>query len=500
MDQALWGEVIFSSQPSASSNISFQTGDQVTVRGQFATHGILIDAVPDWTPGGLTGEGGVVAISHDLGTVSTEISVTYAIGYVREKAINYLGTPYTGYYRATYPETVDAVAHFFDDYSAAYTESQILDANLSSKATAVAGSNYSDIVTLSLRQAYGGLDLTIPNDSLNTSDILAFIKEISSDGNVNTVDVIYPAFTLYWAMDPEYIRLLLEPIMRYLAAGRWPHAYVIHDIGRDYPNATGHDNGEAEPMPIEETGNLLILAYAYSVASGNTSWAAQYTSLFQGYADYLVDNSLNISKQLSTNDAAGPLKNETNLAVKAAVGLKAFGAMTGMTNYSDVGDKHAQMLYNDGLATDTNKTHFTLNYPDKKPTWKVTFNLYPDLLLNLTTFPQAAYDMESEWYPLIRRKGGVGLDDRQWWAKTDWNLWAAGTSSVSTRDMFVNDVWRFMTEPLNTWPFSDRYVVSGGNDDVWRELALRARPTVGGHFSLLALQGAKFLGWDDGGG
>lgn len=45
-----------------------------------------------------------------------------------------------------------------------------------------AGQNYATITSLSVRQAYGGLQLTGTKDNP-----LVFLKEISSDGNVNTV-------------------------------------------------------------------------------------------------------------------------------------------------------------------------------------------------------------------------------------------------------------------------------------------------------------------------
>ena len=178
-------------------------------------NGTLTGQQPPWTAGG------VVALAHDLGTVSTGTSVTFAVGYVRQKAVNYLGNARTAYYRATYHDTPAAVTHFLDDYPAAQTESQRLDTSLAGKASAAAGTNYSDILALSTRQAYGALDLTIPNDSLDTNDTMAFLKEISSDGNVNTVDVIFPAYPIFFVMDPEYIRLLLEPVVQYLATGRW---------------------------------------------------------------------------------------------------------------------------------------------------------------------------------------------------------------------------------------------------------------------------------------
>ncbi|CZR51828.1 related to glutaminase A [Phialocephala subalpina] len=499
MEQALWGDVILASRASNSSKLSIQAGDRAAVRKAFAGAGSLTGATPDWNANGVMG------MAHDLGLVRGDSAVTFAVGYVREDAINYLGRPYTGYYRSSYPNTLDAVSYFLDDLQDAEDESLRLDSDVIGKSTAVAGTNYSDVVALSMRQAYGGIDLVVPSNTTNTSEVLAFIKEISSDGNVNTIDVIFPAFPIYWAMDPEWIRLLLDPVLQYLSTGAWKRPFVIHDIGSNYPNATGHDDQRAEEMPIEETGNLMILAYAYVLASNNTEWANQYLSLFQNYTDYLVNNSLNISLQLSTNDAAGPLVNETNLAVKGALGLKAFGLLSGMTNYSSLGDAHASLLYTDGLATSNslNATHFTLEYPSSsfENTWKVTFNLFPDVLLNLSTFPTSAYDTENTFYPQIRSQGGVALDNRQWWAKTDWNLWTAAAASSSgsntTRDMMVNDIWAYASNGMNEAPFSDRYVVKseGAPRMVGREFALRARPTVGGHFALLAMLGARCLKW-----
>lgn len=223
-DQALWGQAVYASRPSNSSKLSTQSGPSNTVRSQFAINGTLTGQQPPWTAGG------VVALAHDLGTVSTETCVTFAVGYVREEAVNYLGNARTAYYRATYSDIPAAVTHFLDDFSDAQTESQSLDTSLAGKASASAGKNYSDIVTLSTRQAYGALDLTIPNDSLNTNDTMAFVKEISSDGNVNTVDVIFPAYPIFFVMDPEYIRLLLEPVVQYLATGRWKQVRVARLI------------------------------------------------------------------------------------------------------------------------------------------------------------------------------------------------------------------------------------------------------------------------------
>ncbi|KAL6233109.1 hypothetical protein BDW75DRAFT_252224 [Aspergillus navahoensis] len=457
-DMATWGEAVLSSRQAPQSELSFSSGRRREVRAQFVNNGKLSENDKPWVPGG------IVAFSHDLGNVSGEKSVNFAVGYVRKEAINYLGKPYTGYYRAHYPSTYKAF-------------------------------KYADIVSLSARQAWGGIDLTIPDESLDTTEVLAFVKELSSNGNLNTVDVIMPAFPIYYVMDPDYIRHLLEPMMRYLAAGRWLLPFTIHDMGMHYPNAVGHDDQKAEPMPIEECGNLMVLVLAYVRATGDRAWADRYIDILKKYADYLVENSIDIELQLSSNDAAGPLANETNLAIKAAVGLKAFGEISGLSEYSRIDEERANLFFSQGLGTDEARTHFVLQYTDKPTSWKTPYNLYPDVLFDLKTFPREAYQMGNTFFKSVRAEYGVPLDNRQDWTKSDWNMWLAGTfDDETTRREFIDDLWAFISNGKHNWPFSDRYVATSAKG---REPGLpvlcRARPTVGGHFALMALQGPKSL-------
>jgi hypothetical protein len=62
-----------------------------------------------------------------------------------------------------------------------------LDTNINDNAVNAAGQYYADIVALSTRQTFGGMDLTIPGDTLDTDNLMGFIKGISSNGNVNTM-------------------------------------------------------------------------------------------------------------------------------------------------------------------------------------------------------------------------------------------------------------------------------------------------------------------------
>ena len=478
-EQALWGRVTLASDPSGTSMLTSSSGNITTIRSQFFTNGRLSGSNPPWTPGD------VAALAHDLGRVTTASSVTFALGYERDQAVNYLGNARAPYYRGVAAAGPCAVCYFLNDYEAANAESQTFDAQLESRASGIGGTNYSDILALSVRQVYGATDLTIPDVTYDTTNVMVFMKEISSDGNVNTgkytssvcadgspscqlthnlVDVIYPAFPIFYVMNPEYIRLLLEPIMQYLATGRWKQPYMIHDIGSNYPLAIGHDDQTAEAQPVEECGNIMMLAYAYTMASRNTTFATTYRNILRPYADYLVTNGLNMPSQLSTDDSQAPSANQTNLAIKAAIGLTAYGTLYNDPHYTSIGKSYANTLYNEGLATDPQKTHFTLNYPGNADTYVMAYNLYPDALLKLATFSPAASAMEAAYYPTVRAAAGVPLDSAVTFGKTDWmNLAGAASPGANnaTREMFIDDVHAFISNGLNEVPFSDQWTVSG---------------------------------------
>ncbi|KAJ5924286.1 hypothetical protein N7466_008473 [Penicillium verhagenii] len=482
-EQALWGSAVYATRPSGSSTLSTQAGPRVSVRSQFVEDGTLTNKHAAWTAGA------VVGFAHDLGTTADESAVTFAIGHVREESINFLGAAQTGYYRATYPDTVNAVTYFLDDYADAKSESTQFDALISDTGSSSFGSNYSDVLALSVRQVYGGIEVTIPNETLDTSDARAFIKEISSDGNINTVDVIYATFPIFYILSPDYLKLLLTPVFEYMATSAYSENYAVHDLGALYPNATGH-LASGESMPIEESGNVIFLAYAYQKASGDTDFYDTYSSQLKTYATYLYNNGLYPAAQLSLNDALGALANQTNLAVKAAVALTAYGKLASDTTYETTGRDWADKIWTDRLGTDADGTRFLIQY-DIDP-WFLIFNHYPDKLFGLDVFPEDAYNATSDFYPTVRETAGVPLDGSIGWGQTNWQGFGAATVSGEARDIFINDIWAYISNGLNTAPFCDRYWVTASDGYTAGEsYSFRARPTLGSHFALAALSGAN---------
>lgn len=481
-EMALWGTAVYAVHSLDNTSVSFGSGSASALQEQFASDGSLSSSTVSCSENGFHG------FAYQLGASSdTPSTVTFAAGVVREDAINYFGSPETHYYRTAYPDIASAVNYFFDDYEDAAAESHTLDLAIETTATSLAGSNYSDILTLSTRQVFGAIDLTVPGDSLNTSEAKAFVKEISSDGNLNTVDIIYPLFPFFYVFAPEWIKLLTDPVLKYSQSGQYPFPWAVHDLGANYPNATGHNNGNDEHMPIEESGNLIILVKAYEYATGDTTWAAEYAEILKQWANYLADNGLYPAYQLSTTDGLGAFTNMTSLAVKAAVGLSAYGNLTGQQNWTSLGESFAKTITTPGIGIEDdseNLQYFDLTYQDTG-TFYLTFNIFPALLLDLSTFNASVYEAESAFYPTVRQSLGVPIDGAVQWGKTDWDHWTAAVCDNTTAQMFVDDVWTYLSNGLNTEPFSDRYWVSGDDEGL---AVFRARPTVGAHWAIWARQ------------
>ena len=136
--------------------------------------------------------------------------------------------------------------------------------------------NYVDIVALSARQVIGATTFSGTPDNP-----LLFLKEISSNGNFQTVDVIFPSFPFFLYTNPRWLGYLLEPLIEHMLSGQYPNRYTMHDLGYHFPNATGHADGNDEYMPVEECGDILImglalinsLKYAFNNSAGSV-WSS----------------------------------------------------------------------------------------------------------------------------------------------------------------------------------------------------------------------------------
>ncbi|KAG1815522.1 uncharacterized protein BJ212DRAFT_1481299 [Suillus subaureus] len=490
---------------SNSSSVTYQTGQDAVVRGQFINNGVL-NNTEDTNFRAVSDNWPVFAFAHDLGTVSTTatVPVIYTVGHVRDPAIQYIVAndvyqPRSIYFWSAYSSVADLISDFIGDYSTALGRAQAFDQKVQSDASAIS-SNYAGVVALSVRQAFGALELTLSknsNGSWNTDDILMFLKEISSDGNVNTVDVIMPAWPILLYTNPTLGKYLLLGLLEYQATGQYPNAWAAHDLGSSYPNATGHNAGNDEAMPLEapmlsECGNMLIMALSYTQKSNDISLITQYTELLNQWTGYLVAEALIPANQISTDDFAGALPNQTNLAIKGVIGIQAMSVISGIlgdtvnqqnyssSNIQSIVQRYVPQILN--YATSSDGLHLTLNYGNES-SWGLSYNLYADKLLGTNVFPESVYDMQTAWYATVVNAYGVPLDTRHTYTKSDWESWTAAImTNTTTRDMFIDSVYKYAADGESNQPFGDWYETLDGT-----VYGFRARPVVGGHLALLAL-------------
>jgi len=332
--------------------------------------------------------------------------------------------------------------------------------------------------------------------SANASEPLAFQKEISSNGNTNTVDVIFPAMPFFLWINPDFLRYVLAPLFINQETNFYPNMYAMHDLGSHFPNATGHVEGDDEYMPVEESGNMIIMAYAIHRLGNTLSYLQDHYAILQQWAQYLVEYSLIPEVQLSTDDFAGQLANQTNLAIKGIVGLaamaeiaRAVGDTAQAQNYSATAQEYYDRWTD--FAIDPSGTHTVLAY-QWRSSWGLLYNTYPARLLNLSIIPDTLFQMQSAFYPSVSQLWGVPLDNRHYWTKSDWEMWTAATCEPATRRLFVDALAYWLNTTSSDRPFTDLYqtVHEGEPPESPDQIEFFARPVQGGLYSLLALVAA----------
>ena len=167
---------------------------------------------------------------------------------------------------------------------------------------AAGGADFVTITSLTARQAFAGTQLCGTTDTP-----YLFLKEISSDGNVQTVDVIFPFHSLLIYSNPTLLRYTLDPLFINQEAGQYPNMYSMHDLGSRYPNATGHPAGNDEPQPLEECGNMLIMTLSYAQRANDTAYLSQHYAILDQWTQYLIEEAMIPANQISTDDFAGAL-------------------------------------------------------------------------------------------------------------------------------------------------------------------------------------------------
>ncbi|KAJ7671625.1 hypothetical protein DFH06DRAFT_1320412 [Mycena polygramma] len=246
--QTQYGSVYFSCIN--ANALSYQTGPATVVRAQYIKNAALANT-KDTNFRAVSNDWPVFAFAHTI-TVGTTVStpVKFTIGQVRDPAVECIvaGNVYqkrSYYWWSTYSTSPPwFISDFINSYPTALDTANTFDAKVQSDASAIS-TQYAGIAALAVRQDFGATELTISkadDGSWNTTDILMFIKAMGQ--NINTVDIIYPAWPIFVYTNPTLGKYLLDGLLAYQATGQYPNAWAVHDLGKscaEYPAAIVFD-------------------------------------------------------------------------------------------------------------------------------------------------------------------------------------------------------------------------------------------------------------------
>ena len=431
-----------------------------------------------------------------LFTVRDSSEGVVTVAYDEILPIEYFGQPLREYYTGYFDSFGAMVQAAIREYPQIKALCDDFDAKLTAE-TGALGEHYQNITSLAYRQAIAAHKLVADEKG----NLLFLSKEDDSNGCIGTLDVTYPSIPLFLKCNPELIKGMLRPILRYAASDAWPFDFPPHDVGQ-YPLANGQIYGSrsnylymqgssrlAEPlllerqMPVEEAGNMLICLAAIQKYGHDTTLFEENRAMVKTWADYLVQHGYDPVNQLCTDDFAGHLARNCNLSLKAILGIAAYADLSGDAHYLQIARQFARQWEADAQADPTG-TRLTF---DKADSWSLKYNMVWDNLLDYNLFSPRVKQHEIQVYLGKMNRYGVPLDCRSDYTKVDWLMWSTCIWPDETYfDAVCRCIENMLNETLDRVPFTDWYYSSTADQH-----AFRNRSVVGGLFLPLLFHKTK---------
>jgi len=442
-------------------------------------------AVRDETP--------AMAFTFNPGKLGGPASRRLILAYDDEFSIQFMNRNLRPYWRRKGMDAAGLLAASEKEADALLVRCKAFDEELMADLRKAGGERFARLCALAYRQCHAANKVTADAAGLP----LVWPKENFSNGCIATVDVFYPMAPQFLFLNPTLAKGSFVPILVYAASDRWKFPFAPHDLGT-YPHANGQVYGGGErtednQMPVEESANMLILLAALAKIDGNADFAAPFWPQLVKWAQYLEAKGFDPENQLCTDDFAGHLARNTNLSVKAIVGLGSFGMLARLRGDSAAAEKYSK-LAREFAARWVKETddgdHFRLTF-DRAGTWSQKYNLAWDRILGLNLFPPEVARKEMAWYRKVQKKYGLPLDNRKEYTKLDWILWTATlTGNREDFEALVGPVYDFMNATPDRVPLTDWY-----RTDNAKHVGFVARPVIGGVFMQMLTDPAVWKKW-----
>jgi hypothetical protein len=359
------------------------------------------------------------------------------------------------------------------NYSKLMKECDHFDSKMAQKATEAGGAKYAKLAELAYRQSIAACELAAGPKGKP----LFFTKENSSNGDIATVDVIYPTSPLELYYNPRLLKAMLNPVFYDVESGQWTKPYSPHDLGT-FPVANGRKKEES--MPVEESGNMLIMSAAISKVDGNASYAKKHWKPLTQWAHYLLKFGMDPKYQLTTDDFAGRTAHNANLSIKAIMGIASYGKMAKMLGKKKLAATYvdtARYMAKEWIKKAKEGNHYKLTF-NRDSTWSQKYNLVWNKVLGWHIFPKKVAKNAIAYYLTKQNKYGLPLDSRATYTKSDWINWTATLAkNKSTFEKFIAPMFKAFSETKDRAPMTDWYQTTDASKEPFQ-----ARSVVGGYF------------------
>lgn len=374
----------------------------------------------------------------------------------------YFGDKLKAYWKKDGKTIEEAISEAVGDYYDIVAKCEAFSAKVKADAEAKGSEKYAELLILAYRQVMAAHKLVVDNDGNN----LYISKECFSNGCAATVDVTYPSAPLYLLYNPELLKGMLRPVMKYALSDEWKFDFAPHDVGQ-YPLVNGQVYGQnllKWQMPVEECGNMIVLFSAISDVENDASFAGEYIDTLDKWSEYLIRYGLDPEHQICTDDFAGHLAHNVNLSIKAIMGIAGFSRILSRLGNAEKAEKlmgiakeYAASLVKNAANADGS---YRLAY-DKPGTFSLKYNSVWDKIWKTELFPKEFYEGELARYKKEMLPYGVPLDSREKYTKSDWLVWAACLSeSKDDFNCLVDSLWMAYNTmrtrvPMTDWYFCD---------------------------------------------
>lgn len=482
------------------------------VQSIFSSYGLLQGS--DLSPPSLanaTGENVIVsAVAISLGIVTATVPASARVLLFCDEIVSVLSyeTFLPPLWRKSYPigdtSVVPSVALLsaLSEGDSLIEQADAFDSAVAKALESSSTVDFASVAQLTFRQVSGANGVT-----WNGSSIWTYQKEISSDGDMSTLDVIFPSMAQHLYFDnASGLLSLLDPLLFIMADFNEDHQFKqpcsFHSAGK-WPVVDVGDGGCS--MPMESTGDVLLLASAVTMArGGDASWAAPYMPTLGRFAQFCIDALPFPSPQDMTDDFSHAPGNLTNLALKCILGIggqayqeqsagNTSGAAALYSIAKDFGEGFA------ALAPSSSHPGFKFIYND---TWNdsygLMYNAYWARLLGIESLIPNFYQSFNAHYNFLQTVNVnatwcIPLSSIEHDSKWDWLAYTAAlmyTNSTpptpSAYSMFVFDqITTFVNTTGGRFPLSDHPECTGNFPP--QAAADRARPVLGAFFAPLLI-------------